>query len=917
MTAAAPAAAPAATDQEELEQGLAAFANWIRNAGTSLLGEFGLAGDLPYSGFSFEELLNRSGISALEQKISDEINAQITSVITSAFSGGDTTTQAIIDHSDQLTHTFTSELREFHASVDLADITHDLVLDLSGTAFGEFGVEVKQSTPIELILELDLDFVFGLASDDTFYVEDPTVFARLKLDHAAPLDLSVGLGPLGMGIDDGTLKFEVGLGLGTDGRLNIDTLNSDIEGSLLGAPSLASDIGFHIYLPFQLEGALAGLQSEPSIVQGFYSSEAGDGSGDLSAFFGALATTLGSADMGQLFGFQHVSLDVLLDGLIAVFDELVGSDSLAYKPLPVVNKSLVEILGSNSGNVMTRIRNALETVRNTLDDMRSFEVDVNFAIDDELGIANDFGEKTALKSAIATLTSVASELNGLSSDSDLELALAGTDAYEVAFADLRTARNVRAAINYLMSIDATLNGTSSDDAIAVVLANLTDPSAFQDLLDDRATLVANAKFVSANSLLQSLGFDRSVTESDIVTALRTDPTERAKAARDILLQGTTPDALIIARSGAILVDTSASTTAPTDSGSMPTRNEVIARVAAADLSAALDAFETLQAIFLLADAGLDSQASDDEINSAPAFGGDADLISGAFAARDQLYEPVALAKDQLARASVVLQSQGLDTSDPSLLDDATIEAAFFNDAQVQAAIDASKDVSTTPSPIIAIAERFDALGLHANSTDQVLALTLVDIDQYNIAVNARTYLASVGVTPGSATSTFASYGLDATTYYTDSELASVFVADTFALANQLPALIAARDMLATYDANKIISLSYDDSQLFVGFNFELSGTTAFDLNELETFLKNEVQLDDKVTFNISENSIVDLQGDLKVDLSVGIDFSSLENGITFDELFVQVNNVEVSGGISTDSVTAAIGFGPMLGEVIG
>ena len=50
---------------------------------------------------------------------------------------------------------------------------------------------------------------------------------------------------------------------------------------------------------------------------------------------------------------------------------------------------------------------------------------------------------------------------------------------------------------------------------------------------------------------------------------------------------------------------------------------------------------------------------------------------------------------------------------------------------------------------------------------------------------------------------------------------------------KLSELNTARDNLTYYGDHKIISLSYESSQLFVGFDFEISGGTTFDLHILE------------------------------------------------------------------------------------
>ena len=76
-------------------------------------------------------------------------------------------------------------------------------------------------------LSLDLRFVFGLDSGTgEFFVENPTLVARLNLDHEKPLNVSLSVGPLGIGIVNGTIDFQAGIVFPTTGRFDPGNLTA-------------------------------------------------------------------------------------------------------------------------------------------------------------------------------------------------------------------------------------------------------------------------------------------------------------------------------------------------------------------------------------------------------------------------------------------------------------------------------------------------------------------------------------------------------------------------------------------------------------------------------------------------------------------------------------------------------------------
>ena len=58
-----------------------------------------------------------------------------------------------------------------------------------------------------------------------------------------------------------------------------------------------------------------------------------------------------------------------------------------------------------------------------------------------------------------------------------------------------------------------------------------------------------------------------------------------------------------------------------------------------------------------------------------------------------------------------------------------------------------------------------------------------------------------------------------------------------------------------------------------------------------------------------------IDGTLGVDFAVGVDLSDLSDGITFDDLFIELDALDFAGTISTEDLSLALGFGPIVGKV--
>ncbi|MGK7957965.1 MAG: DUF4347 domain-containing protein, partial [Crocosphaera sp.] len=885
-----PASSTTTSDQEKISTGLSNFGDWAANFGTKLDDAFSNLTNIPLIGDDLSNILDIGGEGTNAQEITNKIQTQLQQVIEDAFNKNDTiTTETIINSSALLRATDSTNLREFGATLNLASFQDNINLDFSADVFSDFGLEVNQSTPINLIGDLSLDFTFGLDTDDQFFIANPNLIASLSLDHSDTLDLSLTFGPLGVGVEDGTINFDVAASLGTDGRLNIDTMTGDTDGSLMGDLSLDGDASYNLYLPIQLQGALAGLQDEPGVISAYYGG--GDAGEDTSlvGFFGSLATSLGSVELDELIQFKDLSFDVVLDGAITALDTLVDPDGIASQDIPLIDQSLVDILGSNSVDVMTQIKNTLGTIRDNLSDIQTFEVDANFALNSELNLGLTVSE-TGLKEAIADLQTLSFSLDGNSSNADIARAIIDSDT----LSDRLTDRDAIIAYNRLQSISKGLDGNSSDLNIAEAIA---DPDSLNSVKSDRDLVAGNSDFLDAANLLSSLGLTTEATDSDIETLLRDQPIEQVKDAVTLLqtAQGNTSQKkainLQIEDSTEVLTDFGFdSTSLPSDAQIEASLNNID------DINTAQEARDLLAAKALLDSYNLEGNASDTEIETVLS---DANEIEAAQEARDLLTGAIFVGLQRISNAENLLKSYGIAEN----ADDTTIESSLSNDQAITDAKDARDLVNNANTDIFDAATRLGELGLSGNSSDLDIATILADSETLTLGLSDRNYLNNSEVVVTEAETRLSNLGLEGLTA-TDDEIALALVENPSLLSDYK----ADRDLVSQFDSEKLISLAYEDSQLFVGFNLDLGVDTTVS-PDLASFLYNiGLPQDIEVAFDSDLNLI----GNLSLDFAVGVDLGDLQDGFTDDDLFIQLNDLTLSGGVETVTpLNFDIGFGPL------
>jgi hypothetical protein len=207
---------------------------------------------------------------------------------------------------------------DFNLSADTLSFFTDIGFDVTKY----LGAKVSQSEPLKLAATLDLIFGFGIDTTGQFYIEDPTLVGQVSLDHKNPLDVSLSIGPVGVGINDATIHFNAGLSLPTYGRFSPDDLKSAPS---LGLPKFDSNSSFDINIPLELQTSLAGLNKQIGRLYGSLNVLKGDKSpiANLTAkqFFSLLPQNINfeGDGFGSLLELSKVSLDTALEGVKQVF----------------------------------------------------------------------------------------------------------------------------------------------------------------------------------------------------------------------------------------------------------------------------------------------------------------------------------------------------------------------------------------------------------------------------------------------------------------------------------------------------------------------------------------------------------------------------------------------------------------------
>ncbi|MEW6156754.1 MAG: Ig-like domain-containing protein, partial [Verrucomicrobiota bacterium] len=683
---------PMQTDQERIRAGLEAFATWSGNFGTKVKGIADSIPSIPFLSTSLSSVWSVTG-----QQVVNTIQT-FKNNVNSLFTTNPVVTTADILSLTGVTQTNSSNAREFSVKLNVGSFSESVNLDFSTSALGElFGFDipagVQQSEPFTLTGGVQIEFVFGLDADGNFYVSNPAISAAFALGHQNPFDLSLRLGPLGIGIEGGTLKLNAEIRIGADRKLSKSDLAGDSNGSLIALPKLSGNNSYEIHLPIVLQGALAGLQGETAFIVGSFNTPNNPvtipGAATITDLFASIATNIGTRNFEKLISIKSVSLDMLLDGISGVLDELIDPNGIAFKKLPLIDQSIIGLLGSGTTNALASIKSVVDTIRATLADVQSLERDLNFELDSALSLGlNLGGTKAEIKAAFDRLTAIAAELDSNSTDDEIAIAMA---LAKPEFVALIADRNVVLASQRLIALG--LSKTSTDGQIALALVALLPSQAqFNGLKADRDLLAGNTAYLEAQSRLIAAGLSGESSDEEIQLAWsNSEDIARAKNSRN-LLQGTGGTAIERTLATQYLSALGLSTEATDQQIEARLANSAEITQATADRDLVRDNAPAMSgAEARLAEFGLDANSSDEAIATALV---DADTLQARIVDRDLLATTKIVLNDAATRLSAKSLSANSNEGDIALaVIDATEFAARKADRDQLAVYDANKIIA--------------------------------------------------------------------------------------------------------------------------------------------------------------------------------------------------------------------------------
>ena len=227
------------TEQETIQEGLDAFVTWVSGFGSSVDDFTSSVPELPFIGASLDSLFAIAEdaaagvVGSTGDKIAALVQTQVVDAINDYFAAADADPDSFATNYGIIAlpgfHVTTStNLKEFGATVRLASVTQDIAFDLAAAGLGDFGLSLGNiSVDLQLAASLDLDFAFGIDDAGKFYVARPEISAKVSLSTNAPFSFEVVLGPLGLGIQDGTVEFDSEVTLGTTATLNLAQLRGE------------------------------------------------------------------------------------------------------------------------------------------------------------------------------------------------------------------------------------------------------------------------------------------------------------------------------------------------------------------------------------------------------------------------------------------------------------------------------------------------------------------------------------------------------------------------------------------------------------------------------------------------------------------------------------------------------------------
>ncbi|MEC9097316.1 MAG: matrixin family metalloprotease, partial [Planctomycetota bacterium] len=243
------------------EEGLEQFAEWASKLNDEVVTTLDSGIDLPFIDLGLSDIWESTG-----GKITAAITEVIQNEILPMFASGVSLTSADLLDFESISAAPSGTPGEFQADFVVASTDYDL--QLSTDTLTQIGLDIssfasiEQNVPLNVEAAIDIRFVFGVDASGYFFVEDPSLVGRVSADHDEPIDLSLLVGPLGIGIEDGTLKFDAGIVWPAKGRYGI----GEFDNFEISTPGFDQQSGYELNLPIELKGMFAG--EEVGIVSG-------------------------------------------------------------------------------------------------------------------------------------------------------------------------------------------------------------------------------------------------------------------------------------------------------------------------------------------------------------------------------------------------------------------------------------------------------------------------------------------------------------------------------------------------------------------------------------------------------------------------------------------------------------------------
>ena len=357
---------------------------------------------------------------------------------------------------------------------------------------------------------------------------------------------------IGAQIDDGVMDLNVEFNLDSRGEMVLDSDTSRFTGSLVDEtgnalryrPTFGDGTRWDIRLPVSLTAPLAGIDPQPIVFTAqFDNSNSGaklNGADGLVGMLGAFVTSpaalvsiiradeAGTLDetfadtllnsglhadrsFGSLVSFQGLSLEQILAAFNLALDKLVGDatdnpatsgvdeQGLAFKPLAPFNKSVVELLGNGSGDLITSIRSAVRSATAAATDLQSLDREANIRLKQALGMAQNAPDIVHLSYANSTF------VLGIQFETSVDLAVpldVNLGDFSQELADVSDVLGLSIAGD--RGVLAVHAGARFELGVGFDLTNVLDPAAY---VEDRSGISFQVEAIVTEPLTGTAGID--------------------------------------------------------------------------------------------------------------------------------------------------------------------------------------------------------------------------------------------------------------------------------------------------------------------------------------------------------------------------------------------------------------------------